>query len=158
MHIKNLLYGLSCFFFTIIIGAAVYEHLAIWPRAYAAIPASLSMFQGEYGLDSGPFWSRIHPITLLTMILTLAVSWKSARRKHLLFTLVAYFLVLVITFTYFVPELFALTGTKFSTEVSQELTARGARWENLSLVRLAFLLAIAVYLYAGAFKPIEKIN
>lgn len=158
MNVKNLLYGLACFFYTLIIGAGVYEHLAVWPHAYAAIPASLGMFQGEYGLDSAPFWRNIHPITLLLLLLTLAVSWKSARRKHVLVTLLAYILVLVITFTYFVPELIGLIQTPFSPEVNQELTRRGTLWENLSLVRLSFMVIVAVYFYAGVFKSGEKIQ
>lgn len=158
MNVKNFLYGLSCFFYTIIIGAAVYEHLAVWPNAFAAIPASLGMFQGEYPLNAAPFWMSIHPVTLLTFLITLLTAWKSARRRHILLATLGYALVLAITFTYFVPELIELTSTPFSSEVSEELTSRGTRWENLSLVRLAFLVVIAVYLYAGAFKFAEKIK
>jgi len=158
MNLKNFLYGLACFFFTIIIGAAVYEHLAVWPHAYAAIPVSLGMFQGEYGLDAAPFWMLIHPVTLSVFLVTLLISWRSARKRHVLLALLGYVLVLVITFTYFVSELIELTSTPISSEVSTELTSRGTQWENLSLVRLAFLVLIAVYLYAGAFKPAEKIK
>jgi hypothetical protein len=158
MTVKNFLYGLSCFLFTLIIGAAIYEHIAVWPYAFAAIPTSLSMFQGEYGLNAAPFWMAIHPITLIVFLLTLLVSWQSARQRHILFALLGYGLILAITFIYFVPELIQLTGTPFSSEINQELTRRGTQWENLSLVRLAFLVLIAAYLYTGAFKSGEKIQ
>ena len=157
MTIKNFLFGLSCFLFTLIIGAAVYEHIAIWPHAYAAVPASLGMFQGEYGLNSAPFWMSIHPLTLSVFLITLFISWKTARKKHVLLSIAGYVVVLITTFTYFVPELLELNGTPFSSDVNQQLTNRGTRWENLSLVRLGFLLVIAAYLYAGAFKSGEKI-
>lgn len=158
MTIKNFLYGLSCFLFTLIIGAAVYEHIAVWPHAFAAIPASLGMFQGEYGLESAPFWMSIHPLLLIVFLLTLLTSWKTARKKHVLLAVAGYVVVLIATFTYFVPELIELVETPFSPEVNQQLTDRGTRWENLSLIRLGLLLAIAAYLYAGAFKSGEKIH
>lgn len=158
MTIKNFLYGLSCLLYTLVMGAAVYEHTAVWPNAFVAIPASLSMFQGEYGLESAPFWMNIHPVTILALVATLVVSWKTARKKHVLFTLLAYIFVMVVTFTYFVPELLDLINTPFSTEINQELTQRGTRWVNLSLVRLSFMVIVAVYLYAGAFKSGEKLQ
>lgn len=80
-NIKNLIYVLTCISFTIIIGAGIYEHLAIWPRAYSAPPASLTMFQGDYGLNSDAFWTKIHPITPLLLITTLVLSWKSPERS-----------------------------------------------------------------------------
>lgn len=158
MTVKNFLYGLSCFLFTLIVGAAIYEHIAIWPHAFAAIPASLAMFQGEYGLESAPFWINIHPLTLLVFLISLFMSWKTARKKHVLFAVVGYVVVLIVTFTYFVPELLDLTQTPFSAEVNQQLTNRGKRWENLSLVRLGVIMIITAYLYAGAFKSGEKIQ
>ena len=158
MNVKNFLYGLSCFLFTLIIGAGVYEHIAIWPRAFAALPASLSMFQGEYGLESAPFWMSIHPLTLLVFLITLFISWKTARKKHVLLAVIGYVVVLIATFTYFVPELLDLIQTPFSTEVNQQLTNRGTRWENLSLVRLGLITVIAANLYAGVFKSGEKIH
>lgn len=158
MTIKNFLYGLSCFLFTLIIGAGVYEHIAIWPHAFAAIPASLGMFQGEYGLESAPFWMNIHPLTLLVFFITLFTSWKTARKKHVLLAVIGYVVVLIATFTYYVPELIELIETPFSPEVNQQLTRRGTLWENLSLVRAGFMLIVAAYLYAGAFKSGEKIQ
>ncbi|MCB0445987.1 MAG: hypothetical protein KDD03_00460, partial [Gelidibacter sp.] len=68
---KNIIYAIACLSFSIIIGAAFFEHLAVWPQAYAAPPASLGMFQGDYGLNAGAFWIKIHPVTLILFIITL---------------------------------------------------------------------------------------
>ena len=107
-NLKNLVYILTCLSFSIIIGAAFYEHLAVWPRAFSAIPASLTMHQGGYGLNAEAFWSIIHPITLALFILTLILFWKTKRRINLLISLLGYLLIIAVTGIYFVPELVAI--------------------------------------------------
>lgn len=149
---KNLVYALLSLSFSIIAGAAVYEHLAVWPRAYAAPPLSLSMFQGEYGLNAGAFWSKIHPVTLLLFITTLVLYWKSVRKMHVLISFIGYIIVMVTTFMYFVPELVAITGTEYSTTIDQTLVTRGAQWEKLSLLRLVIIVGLTVFLYLGMSK------
>lgn len=155
--IKDLIYALTCLSFSIIVGAAVYEHLAVWPRAYAAPPLSLSMFQGEYGLNSGAFWTKIHPVTLLLFITTLILFWKSARRKTILIVFIGYIVVMVTTFLYFVPELIDITTTEYTTAIDESLRSRGALWEKLSLLRLAVITGLAIVLYFGASKT-EGVN
>jgi hypothetical protein len=80
------------------------------------------------------------------MGLSLLLYWKTAYRKSLLITLACYILVLGITFSYFVPELLSITGTAYSGTIDPSLTSRAKLWETLSLVRLAFLLVLAVVL------------
>ena len=55
-----------------------------WPKAYSAPPQSLTMFQGKYAIESGPFWMSIHPVTLVLFI-SLVLNWKSERRKNILY-------------------------------------------------------------------------
>lgn len=155
MNAKNLFYGLSCFLFTVVIGAAIYEHLSIWPNAFRAIPASLGMFQGEYPINAVAFWGKIHPVTLLCFIAAVVLNWKTPRRKHILLTFVGYFIILVITSIYFVPELLELTGSPFSTIPDMALTERGTAWENGSLARLAVIIGLDFYLFMGAYKPVD---
>lgn len=156
MNFKNIIYSFACLSFSIVIGAAVYEHLAVVPRWAAAPPASLSMFQGQYGLYAQAFWMPIHPVTLALLLITLLLSWKSPRRSNILITLIGYAAVLGITFVYFVPELIAITGTQYSETVDAALTARASKWETLSLVRLVFLIILSINLFLGLTKSYQK--
>lgn len=156
--IKNLFYILLCLSFSVIIGAAFYEHLVIWPRAFSSLPQSLYMFQGEFGLNSAIFWQAIHPITLLLFIVVLLLMWKSERRKNLLIALTGYAIILIVTFIYFVPELMSLINTKYELTVNQDLVNRGSTWELLSIIRLFFLIILAFILYSGLTKDAQRNN
>lgn len=152
MHLKNIVYSFACLAFSVVIGAAIYEHLCVVPRWAAAPPYSLSMFQGEYGLNPEAFWIPIHPVTLLLLIITLMLSWKTPRRKNLLVAVSGYIVILIITGIYFVPQLLEITGTPYSAEVDVELTGRAKMWEALSIVRLFVLVALAIALFLGLTK------
>lgn len=153
MQSKNISYILACLSFSVILGAAVYEHVAVWPNAFSSLPASLTMFQGNTSLNSAPFWMSIHPVTLVLLVIALILSWKTERKKHVLYTLVVYALVLVSTFTWFVPELLSLINAPYSNTVDESLTSRGSRWEVLSLIRGVILFGVAIFLYLGLTKP-----
>lgn len=150
---KDLFYALTCLCFTIVIGGAVYEHLAVVPKWSAAPPLSLSMFQGQYGLKPEVFWKLIHPVNLVLFLLALALHWKTARKNTLAGVFVLYIAILAITRVYFVPELLSIITTPFSETVDPALTNRSAWWEALSLVRLGVLLVMAVFLFLGLAKP-----
>jgi len=152
MKSKDIVYPLACLCFTVIIGGAVYEHLAVVPQWSAAPPASLSMFQGEYGINQAAFWKLIHPVTLLVILATLILFWKSKRRKNILITLIGYVVILAITTIYFVPELIEITGTAFSATIDPSLTNRANLWEILSFIRLFFLIILAMVLFLGLTK------
>jgi len=156
MNAKNLLYSLVCLCFAIVIGAAVYEHLGVVPQWSAAPPASLSMFQGKYGLAAENFWMPIHPICLVLFLINLVLVWKTDRRKPLLIAFSGYVLVLVITGTFFVPELLSITGTPFSETTDAALTQRANLWETLSIVRMVFLIGLAFVLFSGLTHSGEK--
>lgn len=148
-HIRTFVLILGAISFIIVIGGAVYEHTALVPVWTNAIPASLSMFQGEYGIRPINFWSWVHPVTMLFLLLSLVLNWRTARRPHIILVIGGYFLTLLVTFIYFVPELLALTQSAYSTAIDPVLTARGGRWESLSLVRLAFMILLAIVLLLG---------
>lgn len=149
---KDLLYALTCLTFAIIIGGAVYEHLNIVPRWAAAPPVSLTMFQGEHGLNPELFWMLIHPVNLLLIGVTLLLHWRTERRKHLLVVLGSYAAILIVTAIFFVPELLAITKTAYSPVPDTGLMQRAALWEQLSLVRLAVLIVLAMVLFTGLTK------
>jgi hypothetical protein len=149
---KDILYALSCLFFTIMIGGAVYEHIVLVPKWAAAPPVSLSMFQGEYGLNPGPFWMIIHPTILFSFTVTLIMHRKTERRKPLATVFITYAIILIITSIYFVPELLSITSSAFSSTPDAQLIKRASLWEMLSLVRLGVLLVSAVVLFLGLAK------
>lgn len=156
MSAKNLLYSLVCLCFAIVIGAAVYEHLGVVPQWSAAPPASLSMFQGKYGLAAQNFWMPIHPVCLVLFLINLALFWKTDRKKPLLIPFTGYVVVLAITATFFVPELLSITGTPFSETTDAALTQRANRWEMLSIIRMIFLIGLAFVLFSGLTQSGEK--
>lgn len=146
---KNIFYILTCISFCIIIGAGVYEHFAVWPIAFSEPPKSLTMFQGDYAMQPATFWKLIHPLTLILFIITLALNWRTGRRKSILTALGIYFLMLVATFIYFVPQLMQLIGTHYSETVDTSLQKSGSLWITLSLVRAVFMVISAFILISG---------
>lgn len=156
MNFRNILYALTCLSFSVIVGAAIYEHTALWPAAFSEPPRSLAVFQGPYKLNAGMFWIPVHPITLLLLVVTLVLSWKTRRRKNVLIPLAGYVVILLTTFTFFVPELMDLTGTPYSDTIDASLQSRGSRWIMLSLVRLAVLIVLAMALLLGLAKGEER--
>ncbi len=149
MNFKNCLYALTCLSFSVIIGAAIYEHIALWPAAFSEPPKSLSVFQGPYRLNAGAFWQSVHPVTLLLFVITLILNWRASRRKNVLIALVGYVFILIATFIYFVPELLELTGMPYSDTVDPSLQDRGSLWITLSLVRGGILIILAFNLLLG---------
>lgn len=152
MNFRNTLYALACLAFSVIVGAAIYEHTAVWPAAFSEPPRSLSMFQGLYKLNAAAFWIPIHPVTLILLVVTLIVHWKTERRKNILFAMTGYLAILVTTFSFFVPELIDLTTTTYSDTVDPQLQSRGTRWITLSLVRAGVLIVLAMVLLQGLTK------
>jgi len=147
----------ACMLFGIVLGAAVYEHLAVIPKWNAAIPSSLSMFQGKYGLQAQYFWVPIHPFTIIFMVAALIANWHNSRRKNILYALTGYVLILIVTYIYFVPTLIRLIETPYSETVDEALTNSGATWEILSLLRLVFIVIISYLLLSSLTKPAEVI-
>jgi len=154
---KNLLLILASICFVIVLGGAVYEHIAVVPKWSAAPPRSLSMLQGDYGLNAGQFWIVIHPITLLFMISALIANWKNSRRKNILIVLGGYVLILIITSIYFVPELLDIFGTAYQDTVDEGLVERASLWETLSLIRLAFIVVLAYVILNALTKPTDVV-
>lgn len=152
MQLKNLVYLVTCLSFSLICGAAIYEHTVLWPPAFSRLPASLTVFQGEYKLNNGTFWMTIHPVTLTLLIIVTVLSWRTERKRYVLVPMITYIVVLVATFAYFVPELLGIIGTKWSDTYDETLTARGSRWVNLSIIRMIVLFGAALVLYTGLTK------
>ena len=153
---KNLLLMLACLTFIIVIGAGTYEHVTMVPRWKLAPPSSLTMFQGEFGINPGNFWRFIHPINLLLLIIALVLNWKTTRRKNILIALGGYIIIIVATATYFVPELMKIMATPFANTINADLQARAALWEKLSLCRLVVMIVLALQLLSCLTKSPES--
>jgi len=158
MSTKNLFYILTCVVFCIPFGAGLYEHVAIWPAAYAEPPKSLTMFQGAYGVESAPFWMTIHPVTLVLFIITLILHWRTERKKTVLIAFSIYAAILVVTSIYFVPELMRIVNTPYSDTIDADLQKNAALWVNLSLVRLVIGLGACFLMISGLTRPEKKIQ
>jgi len=154
--IRNLFLILASISFVVVIGGAVYEHLALVPVWSSAVPASLTVFQGEYRLTPEKFWMLIHPVTIILLLAALIANWTTDRRALIIAPVVGYLLILGVTFLYFVPELTALTQTPFSETVDAALTARANTWETLSLVRLGVLFILAITLLSSLATPTDS--
>ncbi len=153
--LKTFILILAAISFITVIGGAVYEHVGAVPVWASAAPASLAMFQGEYAITPFRFWMPVHPITVLLLLAALLLNWSTERRKYILITLAGYFVVLITTFTYFVPELMSIVQTAYSSAIDPDLTRRAKNWELMSLARLAFMFILAVVLLLGLSKSGE---
>lgn len=149
---KDIIYAITCLSFAIIIGGAVYEHLTVVPKWTAGPPASLAMFQGEYGLKTEMFWMLVHPITVLLFVITLIIHWRSPRKTPLATVFAGYIAILIITSIYFVPELVTIINTSYAPTIDADLTRRAQLWETLSIVRLGVLIVMAITLFSGLTK------
>lgn len=156
MNSKNIFYVLACISYCLIIGAGIYEHFAVWPVAFSELPKSLMMFQGDYALQSESFWKLVHPVTLILLLVTLGLNWKTERKKYILITLATYIIMLIVTFIYYVPELKSIIGTPYAATVDADIQKRGSLWITLSKIRLTFIFVSAFILILGLTRSEKK--
>ena len=114
------------------------------------------MFQGEYGLAAWNFWIPVHPITMTLLVTGLIANWGTERRNYVIVTVLGYAGVLGVTFIYFVPELMSLVQSSYTPTIDADLTRRALTWQSASLVRLGFLIVLAIVLLLGLSKPADS--
>jgi hypothetical protein len=137
-----------------LLGGIAYSHLVYFPVYLSALPDSAVVVNGPYGLNEAIFWITIHPLLILSLILTLVLNWRQkSRRKLILISFAVYALVLVITQLYFIPELIAFAHSPQSNLSPAEWLARGQRWQRLSWLRGATCYAAIVPLLLALTKP-----
>ncbi len=120
----------------ILLGGIVYSHIVYFPPYLSDLPASSVLVNGPYALHEEYFWLTIHPVAILSLIVSLAVNWKdAARRKLIAIPLAAYVLALVATTLYFVPELQNFSRSATMNVSAEEWYARGQRWQHMSWIR-----------------------
>jgi uncharacterized membrane protein len=123
-------------FWGILLGGIAYSHTTFIPVYLSDLPNSAVVVTGKYGLNEAPFWTTIHPLLILSLIVALALNWKfKARRKLIVTSFGIYISVLIVSAVYFVPELMAFAKSPESNLPASEWLARGHRWEKLSRIR-----------------------
>lgn len=158
---RKLNLGTYSLFLTIILwgtllGGIVYSHIVFFPVYLSALPDSAIVVNGTYGLHEGRFWMTIHPLLILSLIAALVLNWKfRTRRKLILMSFGIYFVVLVVTRLYFLPELGAFEQSPQSNLLPAEWLARGNRWQRLSWIRGAVMFAAILPLLLAITKSAD---
>lgn len=145
----------------ILLGGIVYSHIAFMPVYLSGLPDSTVLVTGKYAVNEAPFWMTIHPLLVLSLAIALCFNWRSRpRRKLISFSLAIYLSVIAATAVYFVPELLAFAESAGSEVPAAEWQARGALWQNLSLIRgaVCFLgfVPLLIALSRSADEPIKS--
>src|SRR5687768_13977405 len=92
----------------VLLGGVVYSHMVFFPVFLSNLPESSIVVNGPFGLDESRFWMTLHPILLLTLIISLIANWRERRRRFLIAsTFSVYVVVLIVSALFFVPELIA---------------------------------------------------
>ena len=137
----------------ILLGGIVYSHLVYFPVYLSALPDSAVLVRGRFALHEERFWLLIHPLAILSLVVSLVLNWKiRLRRKLIAIPLIVYVLAIVVTALYFVPELQNFRNSPTMSVSPAEWYARGQRWQYLSWTRgtimglsyVALLLAMTV--------------
>jgi uncharacterized membrane protein len=138
----------------ILIGGAAYASMVYFPAYLAHLPESSVVVNGPYGLSEGIFWMTIHPVLILSLIISLALNWKDRRRRNLIATsLSVYIAILVVTSLYFLPELSAFRDSPNLGLSNAEWDVRTKRWQILNVVRFVVLVACMFLLLSGLTFP-----
>jgi hypothetical protein len=145
---------LSVILWGTLLGGIAYSHLIFFPVYLSALPDSAVVVTGTYGLREAKFWMLIHPLLILSLVAALALNWRSRARRYLiLVSFVVYVAVIVVSATYFIPELIAFEGSAGSGVAASEWLARAQRWQRLSWIRGATMYAATVPLLYALTRP-----
>jgi hypothetical protein len=150
----NISLMLSVVLWGTLLGGIAYSHLVYFPAYLSALPDSAVVVNGPYGLQEGVFWALIHPLLILSLVFTLALNWRlKGRRKLILISIAVYFVVLVVSSLYFIPELHEFAHSPESGVSPAEWLARGQRWQRLSWTRGTLMYAAFLPLLFALTKP-----
>ncbi|MEP6945035.1 MAG: anthrone oxygenase family protein [Acidobacteriota bacterium] len=138
----------------ILLGGGIYSMMVYFPAYLSHLPESAVVVTGPYGLNEGSFWLSIHPLVILSFIVSLTLNWRNRGRRRLIGTVfVVYALILVVTQAYFLPELSAFRQSAQSGISNIEWQQRTGRWQLLNAVRAVVILANFVMLLLALARP-----
>jgi hypothetical protein len=135
----SLFIAITCW--ALLVGGVVYTHIVYFPPYLSHLPESNKLITGDYGLHDGNFWMFVHPLAIVSTIMTLILNWKlKTRRKFILTTFSIYVLVIIATATYFLPGLMTFADSNNITTVTpSEWFQRGQTWQRWSWIRGSFV-------------------
>jgi hypothetical protein len=134
-------------------GAQIFETVLIVPTWTAAPPASLSMFQGEFGLDFKTFWIVFHSLHELTFVVALVYSWKLREvRPWIVVLLIIHMAVRIWTVAYFAPTIIAFQRMPYSATIDPALVEKAAQWRTLNIIRVTLFMAVNCALLPAIYR------
>src|SRR5689334_17907533 len=132
------------------LGAGLYETLVVVPLWSASPPQSvwgwnaLRNAHPQFAIDSGRrFWIFITPTVGLLSLAALLTGWRAPweHRKWLLAATLTAFMMVVITFLYFVPSLIELMKARPNDVNAGQIAGKARLWVMLNWVRVLALIA-----------------
>lgn len=153
IRLRTIVLMISVLLMGILLGGIVYSHVVYFPVYLSALPASAALVNGPFALHEERFWFMIHPLAILSLIVSLILNSKIRSRRNLIaIPLIVYIAAIVATTLYFVPELQNFRNSPTMNISPAEWYARGQRWQYLSWTRgtimglsyIALLLAMVV--------------
>jgi hypothetical protein len=154
MNPKTIALMISVILWGTFLGGIVYSHIIFFPVYLSALPDSAILVNGPYALHEENFWMLIHPLLIVSLIISLAMNWKlPARRRLIAITTGLYSLAMITTILYFVPELRAFKASAIYGISREDWFARGQRWQYLSWLRGGLMFVAMVPLLLALTKP-----
>jgi hypothetical protein len=150
---------ISVILWGVLLGGVVYSHVVYFPVYLSHLPESAIITNGEYALHEEHFWTLLHPVLVLSLVISLASNWREAARRTLIAsTLVVYVAVIIISFAYFIPQLAEFRNSPQSNITSAEWIQRGQHWQHMSWIRGATLFVFSIPLLFALARPKTNAN
>ena len=130
-------------------GAQLFAVAVVVSTVTKAPPRSLTMYTGDYGYDSGPFWEIIPTVSLVLLLVALFANWKTPRRRLLISAVGAFLLAGLFAVFVTGPLQAEIISAGFADRVDPVLAASAARWHVLDWVSWALTLVPGVLLAIG---------
>ena len=138
----------------VLLGGVVYSHLVFFPVFLGHLPESAAVVNGPYGLNEAVFWMTIHPLLILSLVISLIANWRVTGRRNLIaMSLGVYAVIIVVSMAWFVPQLIEFAKSPQSSVPAAEWHERGQRWQYLSWIRGSILFVFSVPLLTALARP-----
>jgi hypothetical protein len=150
MSAERIFLWLYLLLFSVQLGAGLYETLVVVPVWSASPPQSvwgwnaLREANPELAIDSGRrFWIFVTPAVGLLSVAALLTGWQTGpeHRAWLLAATLTSFVMVLITFAYFVPTLIGLMKSRPDDDAAARVASKARLWATLNWVRVAVLIA-----------------
>ena len=138
----------------VLLGGVVYSHMVFFPVFLSDLPASSAVVKGVYGLDESRFWMTLHPLLIISLIVSLIANWRDeARRRLIAMTFSVYVTAIIVTFWYFVPQLMAFASSAQEVFPESYWDGRASLWFTLSTIRGIILFIFILPLLFALARP-----